>query len=75
MNEFMSIETLEQAAPLTAKDFSSDQEVRWCPGCGDYSILASVQKVMPTIGVPRENIVVISGIGCSSRVTRYIHNQ
>ena len=53
--------------PLTAKDFATDQEVRWCPGCGDYSILAQVQKVMPTIGVPRENIVIISGIGCSSR--------
>ena len=54
----MSTETLAQATPLTAKDFSSDQEVRWCPGCGDYSILAQVQKVMPTIGVPKENIVV-----------------
>ena len=69
----MSTETLEQAAPLTAKDFSSDQEVRWCPGCGDYSILASVQKVMPTIGVPRENIVIISGIGCSSRFPYYMN--
>ena len=53
--------------PLTAKDFATDQEVRWCPGCGDYSILAQVQKIMPGIGVPRENIVIISGIGCSSR--------
>jgi 2-oxoglutarate ferredoxin oxidoreductase subunit beta len=48
---------------LTAKDFATDQEVRWCPGCGDYSILAQVQKVMPTLGIPRENIVFISGIG------------
>jgi 2-oxoglutarate ferredoxin oxidoreductase subunit beta len=59
--------------PLTAKDFATDQEVRWCPGCGDYSILAQVQKVMPTIGVPRENIVIISGIGCSSRFPYYMN--
>ncbi|MEX6690991.1 2-oxoacid:ferredoxin oxidoreductase subunit beta [Danxiaibacter flavus] len=58
---------------LTAKDFSTDQEVRWCPGCGDYSILAQVQKVMPTIGVPKENIVIISGIGCSSRFPYYMN--
>jgi 2-oxoglutarate ferredoxin oxidoreductase subunit beta len=59
--------------PLTAKDFSTDQEVRWCPGCGDYSILAQVQKVMPTLGIPRENIVFISGIGCSSRFPYYMN--
>ena len=58
---------------LTSKDFSSDQEVRWCPGCGDYSILAQVQKVMPTLGIPRENIVFISGIGCSSRFPYYMN--
>lgn len=58
---------------LTAKDFSSDQEVRWCPGCGDYSILAQVQKVMPSLGIPKENIVVISGIGCSSRFPYYMN--
>lgn len=58
---------------LTAKDFVTDQEVRWCPGCGDYSILAQVQKVMPNIGVPRENIVIISGIGCSSRFPYYMN--
>ena len=62
------------AAPvLTAKDFATDQEVRWCPGCGDYSILAQVQKVMPGIGVPKENIVIISGIGCSSRFPYYMN--
>jgi 2-oxoglutarate ferredoxin oxidoreductase subunit beta len=61
------------AAPLTAKDFATDQEVRWCPGCGDYSILAQVQKVMPTLGIPRENIVIISGIGCSSRFPYYMN--
>jgi len=58
---------------LTAKDFATDQEVRWCPGCGDYSILAQVQKVMPTMGIPRENIVIISGIGCSSRFPYYMN--
>ena len=61
------------AQPLTAKDFSTDQEVRWCPGCGDYSILAQVQKVMPTLGIPRENFVIISGIGCSSRFPYYMN--
>jgi 2-oxoglutarate/2-oxoacid ferredoxin oxidoreductase subunit beta len=60
-------------APLTAKDFATDQEVRWCPGCGDYSILAQVQKVMPTLGIARENIVIISGIGCSSRFPYYMN--
>lgn len=58
---------------LTAKDFATDQEVRWCPGCGDYSILAQVQKVMPTLGIPRENIVIVSGIGCSSRFPYYMN--
>jgi 2-oxoglutarate ferredoxin oxidoreductase subunit beta len=58
---------------LTRKDFQSDQEVRWCPGCGDYSILAQVQKVMPELGVPRENVVFISGIGCSSRFPYYMN--
>ena len=57
---------------LTTKDFQSDQEVRWCPGCGDYSILAQVQKIMPTLGIPRENIAIISGIGCSSRFPYYM---
>lgn len=61
------------APVLTAKDFATDQEVRWCPGCGDYSILAQVQKLMPTLGIPRENIVFISGIGCSSRFPYYMN--
>jgi len=61
------------ATPLTSKDFVTDQEVRWCPGCGDYSILAQVQKVMPQMGIPRENIVFISGIGCSSRFPYYMN--
>jgi 2-oxoglutarate ferredoxin oxidoreductase subunit beta len=58
---------------LTAKDFTTDQEVRWCPGCGDYSILAQVQKVMPTLGILKENIVIVSGIGCSSRFPYYMN--
>ena len=67
------ITTAPSATPLTAKDFTTDQEVRWCPGCGDYSILAQVQKVMPQLGIPRENIVIISGIGCSSRFPYYMN--
>ena len=58
---------------LTRKDFVSDQEVRWCPGCGDYSILAQTQKVMPDFGYARENIVFISGIGCSGRLPYYMN--
>ena len=58
---------------LTPKDFATDQEVRWCPGCGDYSILAQVQKVLPTLGIPRENFAIISGIGCSSRFPYYMN--
>jgi 2-oxoglutarate ferredoxin oxidoreductase subunit beta len=61
------------AAKLTKKDFQSDQDVRWCPGCGDYVILAQVQKLMPELGVPRENIVFVSGIGCSSRFPYYMN--
>lgn len=61
------------SAPLTTKDFQTDQEVRWCPGCGDYSILAQVQKIMPGLGIPRENIAIISGIGCSSRFPYYMN--
>ncbi len=57
---------------LTAKDFISDQEVRWCPGCGDYAILAAVQKFMPELGIPRERIVFISGIGCAARFPYYM---
>jgi 2-oxoglutarate ferredoxin oxidoreductase subunit beta len=58
---------------LKAKDFKTDQEVRWCPGCGDYAILAAVQSFMPELGVARENIVFISGIGCSSRFPYYMN--
>jgi 2-oxoglutarate ferredoxin oxidoreductase subunit beta len=58
---------------LTRKDFVSDQDPRWCPGCGDYSILAQTQKVMPDFGYPREKIVFISGIGCSGRLPYYMN--
>ena len=68
------METITPVNPvLTAKDFATDQEVRWCPGCGDYSILAQVQKVMPTLGIRRENIAIVSGIGCSSRFPYYMN--
>ena len=60
------------AAKYTAKDFQSDQDVRWCPGCGDYSILAQVQRIMPELNVKRENTVFVSGIGCSSRFPYYM---
>ncbi|MCG9127913.1 2-oxoacid:ferredoxin oxidoreductase subunit beta [Candidatus Poribacteria bacterium] len=58
---------------LTVKDFTSDQDVRWCPGCGDYSILAQTRRIMPELGIPKENIVFISGIGCSSRFPYYMN--
>ncbi len=60
------------AAPQTKKDFTSDQEVRWCPGCGDYAVLAAVQGFLPDLGLRRENIVFVSGIGCSSRFPYYL---
>ena len=60
------------ATPLKAKDFASDQEVRWCPGCGDYAILKAVQRTMPDLGVPKENIAFISGIGCAARFPYYM---
>jgi 2-oxoglutarate ferredoxin oxidoreductase subunit beta len=57
---------------LTKKDFESDQPVRWCPGCGDYAILATIQSYMPELGIPRENMVFISGIGCAARFPYYM---
>lgn len=60
-------------APLTRKDFAAPIEVRWCPGCGDYSILNSIQKVFPELGIPKEQFVVVSGIGCSSRFPYYMN--
>ena len=59
---------------LTTKDFKSDQEVRWCPGCGDYAILAAFQSFLPDLEIARENLVIISGIGCSSRLPYYVNS-
>ncbi|MCH2110509.1 MAG: 2-oxoacid:ferredoxin oxidoreductase subunit beta [Polyangiaceae bacterium] len=64
---------LIDAQNLKKKDFETDQDVRWCPGCGDYSILANVQKVMPELGIVPDDIVWISGIGCSSRFPYYMN--
>jgi 2-oxoglutarate/2-oxoacid ferredoxin oxidoreductase subunit beta len=66
----MITETIENK--LVPKDFIPNQDVKWCPGCGDYSILKQVQSIFPDLGVPRENFVFISGIGCSSRFTYYM---
>ena len=65
---------MSTSAPVyTKKDFQTDQEVRWCPGCGDYAILSAVQSVFPELGIPREKFVVVSGIGCSSRFPYYVN--
>lgn len=69
----METTTLNTDQPkMTSKDLVTDQDIRWCPGCGDYSILKQVQTVIPELGIPRENIVFISGIGCSSRFPYYM---
>lgn len=64
--------TIEQDNKLNASDFSSSMDVKWCPGCGDYSILKQVQTIFPDLGIPKEKFVFISGIGCSSRFTYYM---
>ena len=66
------VPTLEEGQTLTGKDFTSDQEVRWCPGCGDYAVLKAVQSFLPSLNIRRENTVFISGIGCSSRFPYYL---
>ena len=66
-------QTQTASTTLTKKDFASDQTVRWCPGCGDYGILTAVQKTMPELGIAKENIAFISGIGCSSRFPYYMN--
>ena len=58
---------------LPSRDFESDQDKRWCPGCGDYSILKQTQKILPDLGISRERLVFISGIGCSSRFPYYMN--
>jgi 2-oxoglutarate/2-oxoacid ferredoxin oxidoreductase subunit beta len=65
--------TTVEGHALDKKDFTSDQDPRWCPGCGDYSILAAVQSVLPTLDIPREKFVFVSGIGCSSRFPYYMN--
>ncbi len=73
-SQFPSLALVPSAdGPQSAKEFKSDQEVRWCPGCGDYAILAAVQGFMPELGLKRENIVWVSGIGCSSRFPYYMN--
>ena len=69
-----SLKLVPHGGGLATKDFKSDQEVRWCPGCGDYAILAAFQSFLPELEVPRENVVVISGIGCSSRLPYYVNS-
>ncbi len=64
---------LEARKPLKPTDFKSDQNVRWCPGCGDYAILAAIQRTLPDVGVDREDVVFVSGIGCSSRFPYYMN--
>jgi len=68
----MSTTAIIDPSKLTRKDFTSDQEVRWCPGCEDYSILAQLQRTLPTLGIPKHQYVFISGIGCSSRLPYYM---
>ena len=73
-SQFPSLALVPSAdEPQSAKEFKSDQEVRWCPGCGDYAILAAVQGFMPELGLKRENIVWVSGLGCSSRFPYYMN--
>ena len=66
------VPTLAEGETQTGKDFTSDQEVRWCPGCGDYAVLKAVQSFLPDLGLRRENVVFVSGIGCSSRFPYYL---
>lgn len=67
------IDTHEGLRPLARRDFQTPQDVRWCPGCGDFAVLAQVQKLFPALGIPRERFVVVSGIGCSSRFPYYVN--
>jgi 2-oxoglutarate ferredoxin oxidoreductase subunit beta len=73
VEEILKNAPLTPETKLTGKDFSSDQDVRWCPGCGDYSILAQVQRVMPELNIPRHRVAFVSGIGCSSRFPYYMN--
>ena len=64
---------ISETPSLTKKDFVSDQDVRWCPGCGDYAILSQIQKIFPDLGIPKEKFLIVSGIGCSSRFPYYMN--
>ncbi|MBK1680649.1 2-oxoacid:ferredoxin oxidoreductase subunit beta [Rhodocyclus tenuis] len=72
MNDRIDSSSESTGVPLTRKDFESEQDVRWCPGCGDYSLLAQIQKLLPQLGIARENFAFVSGIGCSSRFPYYM---
>ena len=72
VNEILNNSPKVPVQKYNAKDFQSDQDVRWCPGCGDYSILAQVQRVLPELNIPKHNLVFVSGIGCSSRFPYYM---
>ena len=74
MSDVQSVVANPAAPAYTKKDFESGVDPRWCPGCGDFSIINQVQRLLPTVGVPREKIVFISGIGCSSRFPYYMNN-
>ena len=65
--------TETDGATLTKADFQSDQETRWCPGCGDYAVLSAVQQFMPELGIPPERIVFVTGIGCAGRFSYYMN--
>jgi 2-oxoglutarate ferredoxin oxidoreductase subunit beta len=74
-HRFASLSLVPKAdEKLATRDFKSDQEVRWCPGCGDYAILAAFQSFLPELEIPRENLVIISGIGCSARLPYYVNS-
>src|SRR3989338_2821434 len=73
MNSLETGQNAESKNLLTRKDFVPGADVRWCPGCGDYAILSTVQKLFPELGIPREKFVIVSGIGCSSRFPYYMN--
>jgi len=72
MKDEQNAELQEQLKTFTAKDLASDQDVRWCPGCGDYSMLSQLQRALPEVGIAKENIAIVAGIGCSSRFPYYM---
>ena len=73
MINVMSTETVSPPVKRTPNDYASEQDVRWCPGCGDYAILTAMKKTLPSLGIPQEKLVFVSGIGCSSRFPYYMN--